>query len=125
MEKNGTMAATAETASLNGHGDFIAKQKTRLEENRLRLLEDREILLDPKNVGSNFENDPGWEAKIRRIGVQLNDIDIAFLRIKNGVYRRCVKCGTEISTALLEKCPAKRICPDCVNPEPPKKMRRF
>lgn len=123
---NGTSAATTTaTASQNGHGDFVTRQRIRLEEEKKALLEERENLTNPKKVSFNFEGDPAWEVRIRRVGERLNAVEIALLRIKNGVYLTCTCCKKEIETKRLEICPTTRICCACVPPEPPKKTHRF
>lgn len=123
-EKSGN-ATTKSTAGLKNDWNFIAKQKEKLEREKILLIEERESLINPRKVSYNFEGDPAWETKIRRIGDKLNAIEIALLRIKNGVYTICIICGNEIERRSLEICSARRICCGCIPPEPPKKRRRF
>lgn len=127
MNGNGAAVATVATASTNdnGNGEFIAKQKKRLEEEKSILIKERENLTNPKKVNYNFEGDPAWENKIRRVGEKLSAVEIALMRVKNGSYLTCTSCGKEIEKQRLEACPATRICCGCMPAEPPKKIRRF
>ena len=123
--KNEIAEATVATASQNGNGDFITRQQVRLEEEKSILIKERENLTNPKKVNYNFEGDPAWENKIRRVGEKLSAVEIALMRVKNGSYLTCTSCGKEIEKQRLEACPAPRICCGCMPVEPPKKMRRF
>lgn len=122
--ENGTAAVTS-TASQNGKSDFIARQRIRLEEEKSILIKERENLTNPKKVNYNFEGDPAWENKIRRVGEKLSAVEIALMRVQNGSYLTCTGCGKQIEEKRLEACPATRICCGCMPSDPPKKIRRF
>lgn len=44
---------------------------------------------------------------------QLDAVDRALARIREGTYGSCEKCGNEISEARLEARPASVLCVDC------------
>lgn len=118
-------AATVAPASENGHDDFLVRQKTKLESERILLSEEIKDFANPNKVNFNCERDPAWEAKIERTGIKIKAVDLALLRIKNGVYEICVGCGKPIERKVLTKYPIGKICGACTEPEPPKKYRRF
>lgn len=41
------------------------------------------------------------------------DVDAAFVRIEDGTYERCERCGREIPFERLEAVPTARLCVDC------------
>jgi RNA polymerase-binding transcription factor DksA len=127
MEKKNEMAAVG-TASQNGHANevFITQQQKRLEAEKVKLHEMRKELLNPKKINFHFEGDPSWKTKLDRSGKAMENIEIALLRIKNGVYLICPRCGGEIEKKSLEICPERRLCCGCIKlDELPKKQRRF
>ena len=125
MEKREEMAVTVATKDQNASNDFVMKQKIRLETEKKKLLEERADLTNPKKVSFNFQGDPAWETKINRVGEKLSAVEIALLRIKNGVYLICPRCGKEIEKQSLIACPERRICCQCVTDSAPPRKRSW
>ena len=46
---------------------------------------------------------------------QLTSVDQALIKVGNGTYGSCDKCGLPISPARLEARPASVLCIDCKN----------
>ncbi len=40
----------------------------------------------------------------------LDDVDAALVRLSEGTYRTCERCGDQLDEALLEAQPARRTC---------------
>lgn len=53
------------------------------------------------------------EAETETLQERLQDIDEALVRIKEGRYGYCAKCGKEIPQARLSLIPEAKFCVDC------------
>jgi len=109
-EKKGNAAPVmAPTASQNGHDDFLVRQKKRLDDEKISLYDERKVLLSKANP----EKDPSWQHRIQRVHEKINEIDISLLRIKHGIYFKCIACTGQIERQILEVCSTGKICCTC------------
>ena len=104
----------------------LKKVKKQLEAQRLELLErvesteeDRKpVELDQSQVGRLSRMDAMQVQEMaleqeRRREIELQKIDAALARIKEGEYGFCTHCGEDISPKRLEFDPAAPLCVDC------------
>lgn len=102
----------------------IEKYQAKLDQERRRIL--AEIKNEqPQDFGSDVEGEASEEesdesedftnklAIQRTIKDQLNEIDGALNRIRQGVYGICVKCGKEIEKTILDLVPESELCENC------------
>lgn len=127
MKETDSMADTENTETVD-----IAALKTRLLDERTRLLRDLEIkehqvaedgddldserggvgnhMADDANQTSEQETMLTLESSLRR---HLNEVDEALGRMEAGTYGICTNCGKPISPARLEARPDATLCIDC------------
>lgn len=103
----------------------LEKEKKTLEEDLNRIASKDKILKD--DYDAKFEDfgseiyDPSSEAAEvseydarlsleANLEIRLRDVKQALLRIKNGSYGKCQKCGREINKKRLEAFPAATTC---------------
>ena len=100
----------------------IATQKTLLETRRAKLvgdLSDIEHQLDApatkdwEDRSSERQGDEVLEALGHADLAELKRIDAALLRMAEGTYGICVKCGQRISDARLVAVPDAALCKNC------------
>jgi RNA polymerase-binding transcription factor DksA len=48
---------------------------------------------------------------------ELKAIDAALVRLENGTYGICVRCGGPISEARLDAVPQAALCQECIKPK--------
>jgi RNA polymerase-binding transcription factor DksA len=99
----------------------IEKYQARLEQERRRLLKELENE-QPADFGSDVEGEGAEEESdesedfanklaIRQaLKNQLNEIDGALNRVRQGTYGACIKCGKEIEKEVLELVPESELC---------------
>lgn len=99
-----------------------AQAKARLEA-RLAELEARqeriaEDLAEPLNPDSaeqavEMEDDVSLEGQGALIAREIASVKRALVRIEEGIYGECVRCGEDIAPARLESRPEAALCIDC------------
>ncbi len=52
-------------------------------------------------------------AEASDLGVRLQEIDAALVRIENGSYGKCEKCGNDIEEEILSAVPESALCKHC------------
>ncbi len=98
----------------------IEKYQAKLEQERRRLLAELENE-QPQDFGSDVESTLDEEsdesedfsnklAIQQALKDQLNEIDGALNRIRQGTYGICTKCGKEIEKEILELVPESELC---------------
>ena len=103
---------------MNPHDAIADKLRTRLEELEGRATEIEDDLRHPLDADSaeqavdlaDDEALAGIDDVLRR---EIAQIRAALLRIENGSYGSCTRCGEDISAARLEAQPTATLCIDC------------
>ena len=103
---------------MNPHDAIADKLRTRLEDLEDRATEIEDDLRHPLDADSaeqavdlaDDEALAGVDDVLRR---EIAQIRAALLRIENGTYGSCTKCGDDISAARLEAQPTATRCIDC------------
>ncbi|MDT9599820.1 TraR/DksA family transcriptional regulator [Sphingosinicella rhizophila] len=100
--------------------------KARLED-QLRELNERQDriardLAEPLNADSSeraveTEDDASLEGQAALIAREIASVNRALLRIENGTYGECTRCGSEIAPGRLEARPEAALCISCANQE--------
>lgn len=99
-----------------------SQQMTRLEARRAELtdelvgIEDRlddEPSKDWEDRATERQRDEVLESMGTRDLSELRQIDAALVRIKDGTYDECVKCGKKIGAERLDAVPATPFCVAC------------
>lgn len=86
----------------------------------------RELGADPAGEGIDMELDENFAdsaattaeraeiiALVKSLRDTLSDVEGALVRIDDGAYGRCERCGAEIAAARLEALPYARLCMSC------------
>jgi RNA polymerase-binding transcription factor len=103
-----------------------AAAKARLEA-QLAELEGRQhriaqYLAEPLNPDSSeqaveMEDDVSLEGQAALIAREIVSVKRALIRIENGTYGECVRCGAEIAPNRLEVRPEAALCIECASKE--------
>jgi len=103
-----------------------AEAKSRLEaqlaELKGRLDRIGEALAEPLNPDSSeqaveMEDDASLEGEGALITREIASVQRALIRIENGTYGECVRCGTAIAPKRLEARPEAALCIECASRE--------
>lgn len=88
---------------------------TELEDRQQRISEELEEPLDPDSSerAVEMEDDPSLEGQAALVAREVASVKRALLRIDDGSYGECVRCGEEISPARLEARPEAALCINC------------
>lgn len=97
----------------------LTQQLAELEGRQQRLAED---LSEPLNPDSSeqaveMEDDASLEAQAALVAREIASINRALLRIENGTYGECVRCGEVIAPKRLEARPEAALCISCASSE--------
>lgn len=97
----------------------LAKQLAELEARQQRIAED---LAEPLNPDSSeqaveMEDDASLEAQAALTAREIASVKRALLRIENGTYGECVRCGDAIAPKRLEARPEAALCFSCASRE--------
>jgi RNA polymerase-binding protein DksA len=97
----------------------LTQQLAELEGRQQRLAED---LSEPLNPDSSeqaveMEDDASLEAQAVLVAREIASINRALLRIENGTYGECVRCGDAIAPKRLEARPEAALCISCASRE--------
>jgi DnaK suppressor protein len=104
----------------------IAAAKTRLATQLVELQgRQKRISLDlaePLNRDSSeqaleMEDDDSLRAQAALIAREIASVKRALMRIDNGTYGECVRCGDEIAPKRLEARPEAALCFECASKE--------
>lgn len=99
--------------------EHLAKLLAELEARQQRILQD---LSEPLNADSSeqaveMEDDTSLEAQAALITREIASVHRALLRIDNGTYGECVRCGEAIAPKRLEARPEAALCITCASQE--------
>lgn len=97
----------------------LAEQLAELEGRQQRIAQD---LAEPLNPDSSeqaveTEDDASLEAQAALVAREIASISRALLRIENGTYGECVRCGDTITSKRLEARPEAALCMSCASSE--------
>ena len=97
----------------------LTQQLAELVGRQQRLAED---LSEPLNPDSSeqaveMEDDASLEAQAVLVAREIASINRALLRIENGTYGECVRCGDAIAPKRLEARPEAALCISCASRE--------
>ena len=104
----------------------IAAAKARLEAQLVelkgrqgRIVEDLAAPLDPDSSEQavETEGDVPLEGQATLVSREIASVQRALLRIENGTYGECVRCGEPISPKRLEVRPEAALCIKCARQE--------
>ena len=100
--------------------------KARLEAQLAELMqrEDRiaQDLAEPLNADSSeqaveMQDDVSLEGQAALVSREIASVNRALLRVENGSYGECVRCGAQIAPKRLEARPEAALCISCANQE--------
>ncbi|MFA7586350.1 MAG: TraR/DksA family transcriptional regulator [Novosphingobium sp.] len=97
----------------------LAEQLVELEGRQQRIAQD---LAEPLNPDSSeqaveMEDDASLEAQAALVTREIASVNRALLRIENGTYGECVRCGDAIAPKRLEVRPEAALCISCASRE--------
>ena len=97
----------------------LTQQLAELEGRQQRIAQD---LAEPLNPDSSeqaveMEDDASLEAQAALVAREIASINRALLRIENGTYGECVRCGDAIAPKRLEARPEAALCISCASRE--------
>ncbi len=97
----------------------LLQQLAELEGRQQRLTQD---LAEPLNPDSSeraveMEDDASLEAQAALVAREIASVSRALLRIENGTYGECVRCGDTIAPKRLEARPEAALCISCASRE--------
>ena len=99
--------------------DRLEAQLAELKERQDRIAQD---LAEPLNADSSeqaveMEDDVSLESQAALIAREIASVNRALLRVENGTYGECIRCGGEIAPRRLEVRPEASMCISCANQE--------
>jgi len=68
---------------------------------------------DLKDGAEKAQREAAYDAEIRRVVRELQSVEDALGRLRDGTYGVCMDCGTRIAGARLAVQPAARLCVPC------------
>ena len=97
----------------------LEAQLAELEQREVRIAED---LAEPLNADSSeqaveMHDDVSLEGQAALISREIASVNRALLRVENGTYGECVRCGADIAPKRLEARPEAALCISCANQE--------
>ena len=97
----------------------LAKQLAELEGRQQRIVQDLSEPLNPDSSEQAIEkeDDASLEAQAALVAREIASINRALLRIENGSYGECVRCGDAIAPKRLEARPEAALCFSCASRE--------
>jgi RNA polymerase-binding transcription factor DksA len=105
--------------------DTLWMLRARLDQERAELLAQLDLRADdPPDItattglGETEHVSSGVEQRVQaalnaRARARLSDLEDALRRVREGIYGRCERCGTDISLARLDAIPEVRMCLRC------------
>lgn len=103
---------------MTDYSDIAAQLRTRLNDllERTEVIEDdlrHPLDADWSEQAVDLADDEALEGVDDVLRAEIQQIRLALLRIDNGTYGTCAKCGKDISRARLEARPIATRCIDC------------
>ncbi|MCC5450387.1 TraR/DksA C4-type zinc finger protein [Rheinheimera sp. UJ51] len=93
----------------------LIQRKMELERQQISLQQDlsKEHSHDFAEQAQERENDDVLTSLKHHAEAELAEINQALLRMEQGVYAKCTRCGANINPARLEALPATAFCVNC------------
>ena len=95
----------AQLAELAGRQDRIARELT------------EPLDPDSSEQAVEMEDDVSLEGQAALIAREITSVKRALMRVENGTYGQCVRCGAEIAPKRLEARPEAALCYECASKE--------
>ena len=101
--------------------DTLLKNKMQELEQRAKKLskeltrENMDVSKDSEDRAQELENEEVAEANAMQTQQELQQVQHAILRIKQGVYTQCELCGEEIELQRLSALPYTALCASCAS----------
>ena len=97
----------------------LEAQLAELEGRQDRIARDLAEPLDPDSSEQaiEMEDDVSLEAQAALIAREVASVKRALMRIENGTYGQCMRCGAEIAPQRLEVRPEAALCYECASKE--------
>mgnify|MGYP001611549945 FL=1 len=97
----------------------LEAQLAELGERQQRIAQD---LAEPLNADSSeqaveLDDDASLEAQAALVAREIASVNRALLRMENGTYGECVRCGDAIAPKRLEARPEAALCIACASTE--------
>ena len=98
---------------------LLEAQLAELKQREDRIAQD---LAEPLNADSSEQaveigDDASLEGQATLVAQEIASVHRALLRVENGTYGECVRCGAEIDPKRLEARPEAAMCISCANQE--------
>jgi len=106
---------TAERAAVLGRIAALSRQVEGIVESSAWTTNDDEH--DPEGVTIAFERAQVQDL-LRQARTDLDEVDAAVRRLREGTYGRCRRCGADIGEGRLDALPATRTCIGCADARP-------
>ncbi|MFN2101014.1 TraR/DksA family transcriptional regulator [Altererythrobacter sp. MF3-039] len=103
---------------MSDYSDFAAKLRERLDDllERTEVIEDdlrHPLDADWSEQAVDLADDEALEGVDDVLRAEIQQIRLALLRIENGTYGTCAKCGKDIRRERLDARPIATRCIDC------------
>lgn len=103
---------------MSEYDDIAAQLRTRLDDllQRAEVIEDdlrHPLEADSSEQAIDLADDEALEGVDEVLRAEIQQIRMALLRIENGTYGTCAKCGKEIRRERLQARPIATRCIDC------------
>lgn len=103
---------------MSEYDDIAAQLRTRLDDllQRAEVIEDdlrHPLEADSSEQAIDLADDEALEGVDEVLRAEIQQIRMALLRIENGTYGTCAKCGKEIRRERLKARPIATRCIDC------------
>lgn len=107
---------------MSDYSEIASKLRTRLDDllERAKVIEDdlrHPLDADWSEQAVDLADDEALEGIDEVLRSEIQQIRLALLRIENGTYGTCAKCGNEIRIERLEARPIATRCIDCAAAE--------
>lgn len=98
---------------------LLSEKLVELEGRQQRIVQDMDEPLDPDTSEQAVatEDDVPLEGQASLIAREIASVNRALLRIENGTYGECVRCGQDIAPRRLEARPEAALCFSCASSE--------
>lgn len=97
---------------LEGQLDELRQRQVRLERDLAEPLN-----RDMSEQAVEMEDDLSLEGQATLVAREIASVTRALLRIENGTYGECVRCGDDIAPQRLEARPEAALCISCASQE--------
>lgn len=98
---------------------LLSEKLVELEGRQQRIVQDlaEPLAPDSSEQAIETEDDVPLEGQASLIAREIGSVNRALLRIENGTYGECVRCGQDIAPGRLEARPEAALCFSCASSE--------